>query len=67
MTGIDMLDLLPQDKVASMLHLSPKTLERWRSKRVGPAWYKIGGTPLYKLKDVEMWVEQQRVVRSNRR
>jgi predicted DNA-binding transcriptional regulator AlpA len=59
--------LLTQDKVADILQLSPKTLERWRSKRTGPVWYKIGGSPRYKMSDLESWINQQRVVRGSRR
>jgi DNA-binding XRE family transcriptional regulator len=34
--------LLDQDEVAEMLKVSPKTLEYWRYKKVGPKFIRVG-------------------------
>jgi hypothetical protein len=36
-------------------HLSPRTLEQWRWKRIGPRYLKIGGRVLYCLDDIEAY------------
>jgi len=62
-----MTDLLSESKVAEILNLSPATLRKWRCIKKGPAWYNIGRNAMYKLKDIELWIERQRVVPNNRR
>jgi len=33
--------------------LSPRTLERWRFRRTGPRYLKVGGRVVYRLEDIE--------------
>jgi hypothetical protein len=43
---------LNQDELARRWNVSPRTLERWRWLRQGPAYLKIGGRIAYRMKDV---------------
>lgn len=51
-------------EVANMLRMSPRTLEGLRLAGKGPPFIRIGKTGrsklLYKLQDVEAWVESHR-------
>jgi len=40
--------------------VSPRTLERWRWLKQGPAYLKIGGRVVYRLDDVEAFEAEQR-------
>lgn len=48
-----------QKELSRRWNMSPRTLERWRCYGEGPKWYKIGGSCLYKLSDIEAYEEQQ--------
>ena len=55
--GVDRL--LNQTEVADMLSLSPRTLEYYRSKGLGPKFRKIGKKLCrYALSDVQAYIEQ---------
>jgi hypothetical protein len=41
-------------------NLSPRTLERWRWLKQGPAFLKIGGRVVYRLEDIEAYERAQR-------
>ena len=43
---------LNQDQLARRWLLSPRTLERWRWLKQGPAYLRVGGRVLYRLCDV---------------
>jgi predicted site-specific integrase-resolvase len=51
---------LNQVQLARRWHLSPRTLERWRSQGEGPAFLKLGGRIVYRLDDVEEFERAQR-------
>ena len=44
---------LNQVELSRRWSLSPRTLERWRWLRQGPAYVKVGGRVVYRLEDVE--------------
>jgi hypothetical protein len=50
---------LSQVQLARRWHLSPRTLERWRSAGRGPAFLKLGGRIVYRLDDVEAFERAQ--------
>lgn len=50
-------NLLDQNEVAVMLGVSPKTLEYWRWKKVGPKFLKVGRLAKYRQADVESYIE----------
>ena len=55
--------LITQSQLAEMLSVSQRTLERWRVEGFGPQFAKAGRRILYRLADVEQWLE--RSVRSS--
>lgn len=54
-------DLGTETEVAEHLRKNPKTLRNWRCARTGPPYLKVGGTVLYRWKDVERWLATQAV------
>lgn len=51
---------LTQDEVASRWRISPRTLERWRWQKTGPAFTKIGARACYALADIEAYERRRR-------
>ena len=43
---------LTQIDLADRWRLSPRTLEKWRSLGVGPAFIRVGGAIRYRMEDV---------------
>ena len=54
------IDWLTEKEAAEMLRISLATLRRWRRRREGPPWFRIGRVPRYQREDVERFIEQQR-------
>lgn len=48
---------LPTPEAAQYLGLSPRTLEKYRTSGVGPAYRKLGGAVRYTLADLDAWAE----------
>lgn len=46
---------------AKILHVSPRTLIRWRDLRKGPPFIKAGRRVLYRVSDIEAWLEKNKV------
>lgn len=44
---------LNQNELAARWNLSPRTLEQWRWRGVGPQYLKLGGRVGYRLEDIE--------------
>lgn len=44
--------LLDTDRAARVLRVSPATMRQWRTRGVGPAYYKIGRTVRYRVIDL---------------
>lgn len=42
-------------EAAEILGLSPRALDRWRSRGLGPAYYKFGSAVRYRLSDLNAW------------
>ena len=51
--------LLTPDEAAEWLRSKERTLERWRSDGVGPAFVRLGRRVAYRLEDLQAWVERQ--------
>lgn len=52
--------LLKEEEVAEMLNLEPSTLRRWRWKRYGPTFTKLGNSVRYRPKDVKDFIAANR-------
>ncbi len=62
---IDSEEDRPLDTVgtAAFLGVSPRTVERWRLKRVGPPFFKLSARSIrYSLKALRAWRDAQTVV-----
>jgi excisionase family DNA binding protein len=44
-------------EAAELLHLSPRTLERRRSRGDGPRFHRAGRRVLYRVSEIEAWLE----------
>jgi hypothetical protein len=51
---------LNQIDLARRWGLSPRTLERWRWLKQGPAYLKIGGKVCYAVEDIEAYERRRR-------
>jgi hypothetical protein len=51
---------LNQRELADRWRISPRTLERWRWRRTGPHFHKLGGKVAYALSDVESYERRRR-------
>ena len=50
---------LNQTELADRWRLSPRSLERWRWRRHGPRYVKIGNRVLYRAEDIEAYEAAQ--------
>lgn len=51
-------------QAASMVGLSPRTMEYYRTTGQGPAFFKLGGRVRYAVRDIERWVRARRRYRT---
>lgn len=51
---------LSNDEAAEYMRISPRTLEKLRTKRQGPAYHKIGRRVVYVLADLQVYLAQHR-------
>jgi hypothetical protein len=51
---------LHQRDLAARWRLSPRTLERWRWLKTGPAYTKLGSKVVYAIADVEAYERRRR-------
>lgn len=58
MTDI-LVDYLDEDAAAKELRRNPRTLQRWRSARIGPPVTYIGKTPYYRKQSLQDWLLTQ--------
>lgn len=52
-----LLEFLTEQDVARITGLSLATLRRWRAKRAGPAFAKLGSSVRYRREDVALWAK----------
>jgi predicted DNA-binding transcriptional regulator AlpA len=52
---------LDETAAAARTGMAVKTLQNWRSRGVGPPYYKLGGRILYDEAELDAWLAQQRV------
>jgi len=51
-----MLDLCTEDQVAKQLRVSLASVRRWRLKKRGPLFIKVGALVRYRPEDIETWL-----------
>lgn len=49
------ISFVTQSALARRWCVSPRTLEAWRWRGEGPAYFKIGGRILYRIEDIEAY------------
>ncbi len=49
---------LTELETAKTLHLSAKTLQRFRQEGTGPSYFKAGRRVLYAPPDIDLWLQQ---------
>ena len=49
-----------QNELADRWRMSPRTLERWRWKKTGPNYTKLGGKIAYAMHDIETYERRRR-------
>lgn len=52
--------LITTELAAEKLFLSPRTMIRWRELRKGPAYVKAGRRVLYRVSDIDAWLERHK-------
>ena len=52
---------LTPKEAGEVLGMSPRTLDRYRSVKRGPAYYKFGSKVRYKMEDLHAWAAERRV------
>ncbi len=51
---------LDQTELSRRWRISPRTLEQWRWRKIGPRYLKVGGRVLYRLGDVKEYEAARR-------
>ncbi len=51
-----MSEWLTVPQVADYLQVKPRTLQDWRTRKVGPKWSKRGQIVRYRQSDVDEWM-----------
>ncbi len=52
--------LLTTAEVAELTRVSLHTVRAWRQNGLGPIGFRVGGRVVYRERDVERWVDEQR-------
>jgi hypothetical protein len=45
------------EQIENVTGISLKTLKNWRCAKKGPPYFKMGGKPLYPVRDFHLWME----------
>lgn len=53
-----MPNLVTTAEAATILTISPRTLENWRARQEGPPYKKLGTNVRYDTADLEKWLEE---------
>lgn len=56
-----MTNLLNPARAAHLLGVTVRTLDNWRARGIGPAYYRLEGQIRYRTDDIEAWLEANRV------
>ncbi len=58
---------LTPKEASDLLGISRRTLDRYRTRNSGPAFYKFGSKVRYKIEDLHAWAARRRIVKRRRR
>jgi predicted DNA-binding transcriptional regulator AlpA len=61
------MTILTEAEAAKKIDAEPQTLRKWRARRKGPPYLKLGGKVRYSLADIEKFIQESRVVPSDRK
>ena len=53
--------LIREAEAAAYLSMNASTLRQWRYKSRGPAYHKLGARVLYRVSELEAFVEQSKI------
>lgn len=53
--------VLTQEQLSALLQISPRTLEEWRQRHVGPPYLKLGHLVRYEMDSVVAWSKKVEV------
>lgn len=56
MNQVETRQVLTQKQAASMLGISPATMQMWRWQNIGPRYLKLGRLVRYRLQDIEAYL-----------
>lgn len=56
---------MSEKEAAEYLGLRPNTLSNWRITRKGPPYYRVGGRIIYRLKELEFWLQRHKQLPEN--
>jgi hypothetical protein len=59
-------EVLTQTQAAHYLNRGLRTLALWRGRGYGPAFVRIGGAIMYRVADLQTFIERNRVVPGER-
>ena len=54
-------ELLTSEESQDFLRVSQQTLANWRVQKIGPPYIKLGGKVLYRISDLEEWLDSRLV------
>lgn len=58
--------VLTEDQAAEYLQLPVRTLQMWRYRKEGPAYFKLGHAVRYRVEHLEEWLAEHLVVPSSK-
>ena len=57
----DDLKLHSEHEAGRIIGRAPRTMARWRREGTGPAYINIQGRPMYRRRDIALWIEANAV------
>ena len=52
-------EIMTPEELAELIRIAEGTLSQWRSRRIGPRYFKVGRHVRYRRADVMAWFEAQ--------
>jgi predicted site-specific integrase-resolvase len=60
-------NLLTHNEAAQALNIAAQTLYNWRHARKGPDYVMIGSKPMYRITDIDDYINSNRIILSHNR